>query len=107
MPDLFASSNFGIPVIFASFFPSVFLRLLLSLNLINCIICSTIPHFASLFKNACVGSYLEPNFSILVVSVSFVCDENAGFIIVALIKNTKLSFNNDGVTLISLSFFLI
>ena len=84
-----------------------FFKELDSLNFTNSIICSTIPHLASFFRNACWGVYFDPNLSCLLVHVSFVCDENVGLTNVEFIKNTKLSFNNCGDIFNSFSFFFI
>ena len=82
-PALLASSSFVIPVNRIFLLPPFLLSCSSCLNLVHARTRSTTPLFSIAFKNLSGKTTFDPKDRSFVVSVSFVCESNAGFTIKA------------------------
>ena len=90
-PASLASSSLGMPVSLVAFLPSDFFISLLCLKDAQERICSTIPLLIICLMTLSLAWYLLPKLDARVLSVSLVCESNAGFSMRAL-TNTQRWF---------------
>ena len=104
-PASFASSSLGMPVRRLRLAPSVFFSSLLCLKAAKASTDSTMPVLSTFFMNSSLISHLLPKALGLVVSVSLVCESNAGFSISALTNTHRWLLIWKGFTPADLFFF--
>ena len=107
-PASLASSSLGMPVSRVFLAPSCFLSSLLCLNEAQDRICSTTPLLITFLMHASLAVYLDPKLLARVLSVSLVCESNAGFSMSALTNTQRWFLTCAALRFLQLfSFFLI